>query len=178
MDYCVIFYFASLLYLLRITCFFCLHICLSGKLHSPPEKVCKRLGEPCICLFVYINCFPPFLFALFVCPWISWVSCDFLFTYLFACLIAFLQRKFVSPEVSRVVGHLGTKQPSLPGAFMQRSGASPLLSCVHINDSVVVWTSMQRCGPLPSKRMYDDILFDTSEHSYFGAKLSVTSTIH
>ena len=77
-----------------------------------------------------------------------------------------------------MVGHLGTKQPSLPGAFMQRSGASPLLSCVHINDSVVVWASMQRCGPLPSKRMYDDILFDTSEHSYFGAKLSVTSTIH
>ena len=125
-----------------------------------------------------MDCFPSFLFAFFVCPWVSWVSCNFLFTYLFVSLIALLEGEFVSPEVSRVVGHLGTKQPSLPGAFMQRSGASPLLSCVHINDSVVVWASMQRCGPLPSKRVSDDILFDTSEHSYFSAKLSVTSTIH
>ena len=132
-------------------------------MHSPPEKVCKRLGEPCICLFVYINCFPPFLFGLFVCPWISWVSCDFLFTYLFACLIAFLERKFVSPEVSRVVGHLGTKQPSrghLCSAVVLHHYYCVLLCALYINDSVVVWAFMQRCGPLPSKSMYDDVLFD------------------
>ena len=63
----------------RITSlFFCIFVCLVNCF--PPEKVCKpwgKLGVSCICLFVYINCVPPFLFALFVCPWISCVSCDF-----------------------------------------------------------------------------------------------------
>ena len=89
----------------------------------------------------------------------------FLFAYLFACLIAFLQRKFVSPKVSRVVGHLGTKQPSrghlCSAVVLHRH------YCVYIKDSVVVWAFMQGCGILPSKSMYDDILFDTSEQSCF-----------
>ena len=87
----------------RITSlFFCIFVCLVNCF--PPEKVCKpwgKLGVSCICLFVYINCVPPFLFALFVCPWMSCVSCDFFsFTYSFVCLIAFLERKFVSPGVN------------------------------------------------------------------------------